>query len=182
MSTRAQIQAQRHTSPRWPPSSSRSRGPNVARSIQVGMGQNATRPLNTAGEGGPSRAGHSAQGSNGSTAGSRDRSSATATGPASVAHLPPVVVDGGHTVPQGVYPGAPQDFNHQVVRSLIIGRKLCPFYPTVDDDDEGQDGNGDFATEEDTIARPATECPICFLVSCCSIIAAPASRSVDWPL
>ncbi|PWN43109.1 hypothetical protein IE81DRAFT_366102 [Ceraceosorus guamensis] len=126
------------------------------------MGQNATRPVNLAGEAGSSRGGHSGQGSSGSASGSRDRSSAS-TDPASVAHLPPVIVDGGHTIPQGVYPGAPQDFHHQIVRSLIIARKLCPFYPTVDDDDEGQDGNGDFATEEDTVGRPATECPICFL-------------------
>ncbi|CEH13039.1 Putative Zn-finger protein [Ceraceosorus bombacis] len=126
------------------------------------MGQNATRPVNLAGEAGSSRGGHSGQGSSGSASGSRDRSSAS-SGPASVAHLPPVIVDGGHTIPQGVYPGAPQDFHHQIVRSLIIARKLCPFYPTVDDDDEGQAGNGDFATEEDTVGRPATECPICFL-------------------
>lgn len=65
----------------------------------------------------------------------------------------PQVVDGGYLVPQGVYPDAPQDYNHEVVKSLIHSRKLSPFYPAVDEDEPLEPG------------QQRTECPICFLVS-----------------
>lgn len=53
-------------------------------------------------------------------------------------------VDGGYVVSQGVYSAAPT-YDKQVVRELIVQRRLAPFFPAVDE-------------EED-----ASECPICFL-------------------
>ena len=40
---------------------------------------------------------------------------------------PSEMVDGGYLFPQGVY-SSPQDFKVAVVRELIIGRRLAPFY------------------------------------------------------
>lgn len=64
----------------------------------------------------------------------------------------PSSIDGGALEPQGVYTG-PQDYDHDVVKTAIVQRKLMPFYKGLDDQAEYQD-------------RPnCTECPICFLVS-----------------
>lgn len=61
------------------------------------------------------------------------------------------LVDGGYLVPQGVYSSV-QDYDHGVVKSIIQGRKLAPFYTGLDD-------------EEAYAQAPFnTECPICFLV------------------
>lgn len=64
----------------------------------------------------------------------------------------PSTVDGGALEPQGVYQGV-QDYDHNVVKTAIVQRKLMPFYKGDDDEEKYQD-------------RPFnTECPICFLVS-----------------
>lgn len=76
-----------------------------------------------------------------------DASSSSATSPSY-----PSTVDGGALEPQGVYP-PPHDYDHDVVKSAIVQRKLMPFYKGQDDEEaySGQVFN--------------TECPICFLVS-----------------
>jgi len=60
-------------------------------------------------------------------------------------------VDDGYVVRQGLY-SARTDFDDQTVRRLIVERKLSPFFPGAEDEDD----------------LPATgvrsECPICFLV------------------
>lgn len=44
-------------------------------------------------------------------------------------------VDGGYLVPQGVYTG-PQDFDLLVVKQLMVGRKLAPFFKGLQDYEE----------------------------------------------
>ncbi|CED84241.1 Putative Zn-finger protein [Phaffia rhodozyma] len=46
------------------------------------------------------------------------------------------LIDGGHTVPMGLYQLAPQDFSQPVVKQLILDRKLGPFYTGLDDYEE----------------------------------------------
>lgn len=84
----------------------------------------------------------------------------------------PASVDGGALVPQGVYQGV-QDYDHDVVKTAIVQRRLMPFYKGEDD-------------EETYRGRPFnTECPICFLVSIerhSTVLAAPTdslTRSPD---
>lgn len=49
-------------------------------------------------------------------------------------------VDLGALTPQGgIYPTAPQDWNHGVVSQLIIDRKLAPFYRPLEDYEEDWD-------------------------------------------
>lgn len=121
--------------------------------------------------------------------------SSSSTSPSSKAiplgpSTPPGLVDGGHLNPQGQYATRPiesQDYNHIIVKHLIIEKKLAPFYRGLEDYEEewGEeevvgalrelrgggktDGAGATMSERErreAIAyKGATECPICFLVS-----------------
>lgn len=52
-------------------------------------------------------------------------------------------IDNGHLVPlSNIYPNAPQDWLHDVVQTLIVQRKIAPFYRGLDDCD-GADDNDD---------------------------------------
>lgn len=59
--------------------------------------------------------------------------------------------------PQGVYTGT-QDYHHEIVKGLIMRRRLAPFYKGADEEET-------YATIFDGEVEQ-TECPICFLVSC----------------
>lgn len=62
----------------------------------------------------------------------------------------PSSIDGGALTPQGVYEGD-KDYDHDVVKTAIVKRKLMPFYKGADD-------------EATYSSKPFnTECPICFL-------------------
>ncbi len=69
----------------------------------------------------------------------------------------PKTFDDGALEPQGVYTGA-QDYAHEVVKTLIVARRLAPFYKGADDDDTYAHAFGGEVEQ--------AECPICFLVSC----------------
>lgn len=60
-------------------------------------------------------------------------------------------VDGGYVVRQGIYVNK-TDYDDLAVRRLIVDRKLSPFYPGAENEDE----------LSSTGVR--SECPICFLV------------------
>lgn len=60
-------------------------------------------------------------------------------------------VDDGYVVRQGIY-HTRTDYDDATVRRLIVERKLCPFFP-------GAENEEDLPT---TTVR--SECPICFLV------------------
>lgn len=68
----------------------------------------------------------------------------------------PKKFDHGLLEPQGVYTG-PQDYHHDIVKTLITTRKLAPFYKGAEDE-ETYRGVFEGKVEQ-------TECPICFLVS-----------------
>jgi hypothetical protein len=48
---------------------------------------------------------------------------------------PAGLVDGGHLTPQGLYALRPaaQDYSHQIVKGLILDKKLAPFYRGLED-------------------------------------------------
>lgn len=70
-------------------------------------------------------------------------------------------VDGGYVVGQGVYKGK-ADYDIHTVRSLIVERKLAPFFKPIDDDAEDDDTGADDSGANG--AHEESECPICFLV------------------
>lgn len=111
---------------------------------------------------------------------------------ASTPQTPPGLIDGGHLHPQGTYAQRNPDYNHGIVKGLIIEKKLAPFYRGLEDYEEewededvirslrslragqGQPALADLppltkvAEKERREARAykgAAECPICFLVS-----------------
>lgn len=96
--------------------------------------------------------------------------------------------DGGYLVPNGIYTTDTQDFDHKVVRKLILSRHLAPFYKGSADPEEEkaeqkpkihshsrQNSSGHFKRKTaDNISesveqmwqqqlRKHVECPICFL-------------------
>ncbi|KAI5454468.1 SNF1-interacting protein [Naganishia albida] len=109
---------------------------------------------------------------------------------ASTPQTPPGLIDGGHLHPQGTYAQRNPDYNHGIVKGLIIEKKLAPFYRGLEDYEEewededvirslrslragqGQPALADLppltkvAEKERREARAykgAAECPICFL-------------------
>lgn len=98
-------------------------------------------------------------------------------------------VDNGHLVPlSNIYPNAPQEWLRDTVQSLIVERKLAPFYRGLEDYDGEDDFDKDaldtaldsvgderaklwrktLYTDADRKAeaamyKKASECPICFL-------------------
>lgn len=117
----------------------------------------------------------------------RDKDKADA---ANALQTPAGLIDGGHLHPQGQYAQRNPDYNHGVVKGLIIEKKLAPFYRGLEDyesewDEEdiikslrslragqGQpDVNGlpplvrvtDKERKEARAYKGASECPICFL-------------------
>ncbi|RUS13825.1 hypothetical protein BC938DRAFT_477655 [Jimgerdemannia flammicorona] len=60
-------------------------------------------------------------------------------------------IDYGSLLPNGIYPGSPQDYDHRVVRRLICDRRLSPFYKGLADEPVSV---GD-PSEEDTSAQTA---------------------------
>jgi len=103
-------------------------------------------------------------------------------------------VDNGHLLPlSNIYPNSPQDWMHDKVQTLIVERKLAPFYRGLEDEPEPSD-DGSFDrdavdraldnigddrskrwrkdkkvySKDDRLAeaamyKKAQECPICFL-------------------
>lgn len=100
-------------------------------------------------------------------------------------------VDNGHLLPlTNIYPNAPQDWLHDKVQTLIVERKLAPFYRGLEDWDESDEFDKELVdtaldsvgseqsrawrrdkriySTEDRLAEAAMykrpqECPICFL-------------------
>ncbi|KAJ9109737.1 hypothetical protein QFC19_001967 [Naganishia cerealis] len=124
------------------------------------------------------------------TGGSRNRDR-DKTDAANTPQTPSGLIDGGHLHPQGQYAQRNPDYNHAVVKGLIIEKKLAPFYrgledyePEWDEEDvikslrslragQGQpDVNGlpplvkvaDRERKEARAYKGASECPICFLI------------------
>jgi hypothetical protein len=127
----------------------------------------------------------------GSFAGGRNRDKDKGDA-ANTPQTPPGLIDGGHLHPQGTYAQRNPDYNHGIVKGLIIEKKLAPFYRGLEDYEEdwededvikslrslragqGQPALADLppltkvADKERREARAykgAAECPICFLVS-----------------
>lgn len=128
----------------------------------------------------------------GSFAGGRHRDK-DKTDAASTPQTPPGLIDGGHLHPQGTYAQRNPDYNHAVVKGLIIEKKLAPFYRGLEDYEEDWEdeevikslrslraGQGqpppegtpaltkvaDKERREARAYKGAAECPICFLVRC----------------
>jgi hypothetical protein len=98
-------------------------------------------------------------------------------------------VDNGHLVPlSNIYPNATQEWLRDTVQSLIVDRKLAPFYRGLEDYDGEDDFNRDELDKalddvgderakmwrkslyseadrkaEASMYKKASECPICFL-------------------
>lgn len=70
-------------------------------------------------------------------------------------------VDGGYVVGQGVYKGK-ADYDIHTVRSLIVKRKLAPFFKPIDENGEDDLSGADDSGPNDALQE--SECPICFLV------------------
>lgn len=99
-------------------------------------------------------------------------------------------VDNGHLLPlSNIYPNATQDWLRDTVQSLIVERKLAPFYRGLEDYDDDEDSfdrdaldkaldevgderaklwrktlyNDSDRKAEASMYKKASECPICFL-------------------
>ena len=126
----------------------------------------------------------------GSFAGSRHRDK-DKTDAASTPQTPPGLINGGHLHAQGTYAQRNPDYNHAIVKGLIIEKKLAPFYRGLEDYEEEWEeeevikslrslraGQGqpplegtppltkvsDKERREARAYKGAAECPICFLV------------------
>ncbi|KOS12525.1 hypothetical protein Malapachy_2857 [Malassezia pachydermatis] len=88
-----------------------------------------------------------------STSASAARSGGSTTSKKAHAISSQTRVDQGYVVPQGIY-RKKAEYEDDLVRKLIVERKLSPFFRGVEEEDE---------MEQDTIGH---ECPICFMPIC----------------
>lgn len=170
-----------------PPRSTRGRSASSQQTLQ-GL-------LNGSG-GGSTSTSNNSRGASGSVSagGSNDKSTKVDEAPPPPPLFPQEArVDNGHLVPlSNIYPNATQEWLRDTVQSLIVERKLAPFYRGLEDYDEGDGDGSDFDRDEidkaldkvgDERARTwrtslysisdkqaeaamykkASECPICFL-------------------
>jgi hypothetical protein len=176
-----------------PPRSIRIRSGSAQQQLQSNQGQggssSSSRPSASAIQSG--------EGSSNSTSTRRRAGTSNKQNAEEAAAIPPppplfpqdARVDNGHLVPlSNIYPNAPQEWVKDIVQSLIVERKLAPFYRGLEDY-EGEDNfdKDEIDTALDLVGderakqwrtsiysladrkaeaamyKEASECPICFL-------------------